>query len=125
MVFPVKKDIEIVLMFTIQWLLLIFFLCLIGCNTPSLSSERDVPLFSSKNYEYFDCHQLKNEAEKLDIVIEQLSGVKNEPHYVMHTDMPFVGTGDNMGAVELIRSRAERNAIQRMYDQKGCPNSTD
>ena len=106
-------------------LLAIISVCLMGCNGPRLSPERQPPVFSSANYEHMDCHQLKNEIDKLDNVIEQLSGVKNEPRYVMHTDMPFIGTGDSMGAVELIKSKAERNAIQKAYVQKNCRRPSD
>jgi hypothetical protein len=96
----------------------VLFLC--GCNSPTLSSINSVPNFSGERYQQLDCAQLKKEINRLNSVIEQLSEVKNESHYVMHTDMPFVGTGDNMGAVQLIRSKAEINAIQITYDNKGC-----
>jgi hypothetical protein len=107
-------------MLTSRWPALSVVLCLIGCNSPTPLSELRVPHFSSEHYEHLDCHKLKEESDKIDVVIQKLSGVKNEPRYIMHSEMPFVGTGDNMGAVELVKYRAERNAIQRAYDLKKC-----
>lgn len=98
---------------------------LIGCNGATLSPDRQAPIFSSGDYEHLDCYQLKKEVEKLDVVIKKLSDVKNESKYVLHTEMPFVGTGDSMGAVELIKSRAERNAIRLTYEHKECGGAVD
>lgn len=107
-------------MLVFRWIFLLAALCSMGCNSPTISPVDSLPRFSSENYEHLDCLQLKKEVDRLDFVIKQLSAVKNEPHYVMHKDMPFVGTGDSMGAVELIRSKAERTAVQRVFDEKDC-----
>lgn len=112
-------------MLIVHWLLLLSIIFLTGCNSPKLTHEHELPRFSSESYRHLDCQALKSKVDRLIAVIEQLSGVKNEPHYVMHTDMPFVGTGDNMGAVQLIRAKAERNAVQTVYGQKGCSQSAD
>lgn len=95
-------------------------LCLTGCNSPKLSHQNEVPRFSSEEYQHLDCQQLKNKIDKLQLTAEKLSGVDNESRYVLHTDMPLVGTGDSMGAVELLRVKAERNSIQTVYGQKDC-----
>lgn len=103
--------------------LIIFSLA--ACNGPTLSPERQIPVFPSANYDHLDCHQLRIEVKKINAVIEQLSGAKNEPRYVIHTEMPFIGTGDNMGAIELFKSKAELNALKLKYENKNCANSAN
>jgi hypothetical protein len=95
-------------------------LCLAGCNSPKLVNQDEVPNFSSEEYEHLDCRQLDDKIAKLKPIVDTLSGVDNEHHYVMHRDMPFVGTGDSMGAVELLKVKAEIKSVKRIYNQKDC-----
>lgn len=99
---------------------LLIFLFLAGCNSPKLVNQNEVPNFSSEEYEHLDCQQLENKIAKLKPIVDRLSGVDNEHHYVMHADMPLVGTGDNMGAVELLKVKAEIKSVKRIYNQKDC-----
>lgn len=111
---------KIMLIFKKKIISIFIILGLVGCNSPKLSNQNEVPSFSSKEYERLDCRQLADKLAKLQPIVDSLSGVDNEHHYVMHADMPLVGTGDSMGAVELLKVKAEIKAVKKVYSQKEC-----
>lgn len=103
----------------------LIYLFLVGCNSPTITPDRQTPVFATANYENLDCYQLKDELQKLEVIIRQLSGVTNEPRYILHTEIPFIGTGDSMGAVQLLKARAEKNAVQMAFENKNCRSSAN
>ncbi len=100
--------------------ILLFSVFLSACNGPTVTSTSKVANVATKNYDKLGCDQLNDEIKRLNLVIQELSPAINEPRYVLHTETLFVGTGDNMGTVALIRSKAEKDAVQKAYISKAC-----
>jgi hypothetical protein len=96
------------------------FSLLVGCNTPTPSSELIVPHFSSAPYENLSCSELAVKREKMEKSVQELSAMQDNGNYMMHADIPFMGTGDTMGTIELVKLRARVDAIERAYKSKKC-----
>lgn len=95
-------------------------LLLVGCNTPTPSSELVVPRVSSAPYENLSCAQLAIRLEKMNNSAQELAATQDGGSYMMHADIPFMGTGDTMGTIELVKLKAKINAIHRVYERKEC-----
>jgi hypothetical protein len=93
---------------------------LAGCNTPTPSSELIVPRFSSAPYKDLSCSELAIERKKMDKSVQELSVMQDNGKMVMHADIPFIGTGDTMATIELVKLKARLDAIKRVYDSKEC-----
>lgn len=100
--------------------MLLSFLALVGCNTPTPSSNLKVPHFSSAPYESLSCSELTIKREEMRASIKELSAAQDSGSYVMHTDIPFMGTGDTMGTIELVKLKARMEAVTRVFESKDC-----
>ena len=96
------------------------FSLLVGCNTPTPSSELIVPHFSSAPYENLSCSELAVKREKMEKSVQELSAMQDNGNYMMHADIPFMGTGNTMGTIELVKLKARVGAIERAYNSKKC-----
>jgi len=96
------------------------FLALVGCNTPTPSSKLKVPHFSSAPYESLSCSELALKREEMRSSIQELSAAQDNGSYVMHTDIPFMGTGDTMGIIELVKLKGRVDAVTRVFNNKKC-----
>ena len=103
-----------------QTFMIVSLSVLAGCNTPTPSSQLKVPHFSSAPYESLSCSELAIKREEMNKSIEKLSAMQDDARYVMHADIPFMGTGDTMGSIELIKLKARMDALTRVYQSKEC-----
>jgi len=100
---------------------------LVACNNPTTPSQLTVPHFSSTKYEHLDCRSLKLKIDELSILVQELTIAQDNrvDDSGGHAAYYGWGSGDGMETIELVKIKGERDAVDRVYDKKGCTGIDD